>query len=245
MVACFATGEYISLFERKHKDAAELYRNVCFRPKTDKSPNGVLVDRTKAYPAGCFNLAKMSMTGKGGVQYDNAEAYRLFDRACRGGHGGACYFQAQILCTRPGSLGPGVPHNPQKATQLYQHNCDNGDSNACFTLATMLLRGERVSKTADNVSPQEARGEAPLATRKNEQDRNISDKDKFYVIQRDPQRAEKLMLQACNTGSHVTACHNLVVMYTQGDDGVPKDQEKAEHYAKKTQGMMSLFGGFQ
>jgi TPR repeat protein len=242
MVACFAMAEFISLFERKHNEAAGLYKNVCFRPKTDKSPNSVLVDGTKAYPAGCFNLAKMTMTGKGMVQYDNAEAYRLFDRACRGGHGGACYFQAQILCTRPGSLGPDVPHDPRKATQLYQQTCDAGDSNACFTLATMLLRGERVSKTTDNVSPQEALGLVPLVVRKNEPDRHSTDKDKVYIIPRDPPRAEKLMLEACNTGSHVTACHNLVVMYTQGDDGVPIDQEKAGHYAKRTQEMMKLFG---
>jgi hypothetical protein len=50
MVACFATGEYLSLFERKHKEAFDLYRNVCHRPSTDKSPNGVVVDGTKSYP---------------------------------------------------------------------------------------------------------------------------------------------------------------------------------------------------
>lgn len=61
MVACFAAGEYLSLFERKHKEAAELYRNVCHRPKTDNSPNSVEIDGTKAYPAGCFNLAKVSI----------------------------------------------------------------------------------------------------------------------------------------------------------------------------------------
>lgn len=59
MVACFAAAEYLSLFERKHKEAAVLYQNVCHRPKSDKSPNGVQVDGTKAYPAGCFNLAKV------------------------------------------------------------------------------------------------------------------------------------------------------------------------------------------
>ena len=36
MVACFSTAEFISLFERKHKEAADLYRNVCFRPASDK-----------------------------------------------------------------------------------------------------------------------------------------------------------------------------------------------------------------
>jgi len=60
VVACFAAAEYLSLFERKHKKAAELYQNVCHRPKTDKSPNSVEIDGTKAYPAGCFNLAKVT-----------------------------------------------------------------------------------------------------------------------------------------------------------------------------------------
>ena len=128
-VACYATGEYLSLFERRHKEAADLYRNVCFRPKDDKSPNRQLVDGSMAYPAGCYNLAKMLMTGKGGIKYDRNEAYRLFDRACRGGHGGACYLQAQILCSRPGTLGQNIPHDPKKAMQLYQNNCDElGDS---------------------------------------------------------------------------------------------------------------------
>lgn len=40
MVACFSTAEFISLFERRHKEAAELYRNVCFRPPTDKVRTG-------------------------------------------------------------------------------------------------------------------------------------------------------------------------------------------------------------
>jgi hypothetical protein len=128
-VACFATAEYISLFERRHQEAAHLFRNVCFRPANDTSPNRALVDGTMAYPAGCYNLAKMLLTGKGGIAYNRAEAYQLLDRACRGGHGGACYLQAQILCTRPGSLGRDIPHDPVKAMTLYQHNCDeHGDS---------------------------------------------------------------------------------------------------------------------
>jgi len=244
MVSCFATGEYISLFERKHREAADLYRNVCFRPKTDNSPNGVLVDGTKAYPAGCFNLAKMLMTGKGGLVPDRAEAYRIFDRACRGGHGGACFLQAQILCSRPGALGPNVPHNPKKAMELYQLSCDNGDSIACYTLATMLLRGDRVSKTADNVSPQEARGEVPLVQRKNEPDRARSATTDEYVIPRDPPRARELLRQACESGSHVTSCHNLAVMFTHGDEGVPPNEQEAEKYKQLTQEKIHIFGGF-
>jgi hypothetical protein len=59
MVACFAAAEYLSLFERKHKEAFDLYRNVCHRPNTDKSPNGVLVDETKAYPVSPFHQSPL------------------------------------------------------------------------------------------------------------------------------------------------------------------------------------------
>jgi TPR repeat protein len=188
-------------------------------------------------------LLKMLMTGKGGIQYDRAEAYRTFDRACRGGHGGACHLQAQILCSPAGELGPGVPHNPRKAMQLYQKVCDDGDSLSCFTLAGMLLRGDKVSKEADNVSPQEARGAVPLEKRTNEPDRSRK-ADDTRPIPRDPKRAEKLLLRACINGSHATSCHNLAVMYTHGDDGVPADPQKAEEFQKKTDDMVRQFGGF-
>ena len=244
MVACFATAEYMSLFERKHKEAADLYRNVCFRPKDDKSPNRALVDGSMAYPPGCYNLGKMLMTGKGGIPYDRKEAYKLFDRACRGEHGGACFLQAQILCTRKDALGKGIPHNPQKAMELYEMTCEQGDSISCYTLATMLLRGDRVSRAAGNVSPQEARGQAPLQKRENEEDRSRKEDDNSYVITRDPRKAEKLLLQACKSGNHVTSCHNLAVMYTHGDDGVPADPEKAEQFKKLTQQRIDVFGGF-
>jgi TPR repeat protein len=246
MVACFATGEYLSLFERKHREAADLYTNVCSRPLTDKSPNGVEVDGTMAYPPGCFNLAKMKLTGKG-TSFEPLEAYRLLDRACRGGHGGACFLQAQLLCTRPDSLGKGIPHDPRKAMQLYRQNCEQlGDSISCYTLAAMLLRGDRVSRQADNVSPQEARGEAEVVVRENEPDRRRRPGDSEpYVVERDPPLAAKLLQQACDAGSHVTSCHNLAVMYLHGDDGVPANEEKAEEYKRKTEEKIHLFGGLR
>jgi TPR repeat protein len=225
-----------------------------------------------AYPAGCYNLAKMLMTGKGGVQYNRIEAYQLLDRGCRGGHGGSCYLQAQILCARPGTLGPNIPHDPYKAMELYDYNCKElGDSIryvsslflctvqwseqsvpliciliqrfycSCFTLATMLLRGDKVNREADNVSPQEARGQSSLMKRENEPDRARTDVDP-YAIPRDPARAAHLLKQACDRG--VTSCHNLAVMYLHGDDGVEPDEEKAEHYKKMTKEKINIFGGF-
>ena len=245
MVACFATAEYLSLFERKHREAFELFQSTCVRPKTDKSPNGVLVDGTKAYPASCFNMAQMLMTGKGGVPFDRAKAYKAFDRACRGGHGGACHLQAKMLLSDPGQLGKGIPYNPNKAAQLLQGVCDDGDSYSCFLLANMLLRGSTVTPDADNVSPQEARGLEEVKQRKYDAaSRKKAQDDARTALARDPPRAEALLLKGCMTSGHAPSCYNLAVMYTQGDDGVAKDEQKAAEFQKKTEEMVNKFGGF-
>lgn len=244
MVACFATAEFVSLFERKHKDAFKLYESTCFRSKKDKSANGVLVDGTKAYPPACFNMAQVLMTGKGGNPFDRAKGYKIFDRACRGGHGGACHMQAKMLLSEPGELGPGVPYNPKNAARLLQQVCDNGDPISCFTLATMLLRGDEVSSEASNVRPQEARGETKIEQRVNEADRAKTATDSRVGLQRDPPRAEQLLIQGCMTNGHAPSCYNLAVMYTQGDDGVSIDEEKAREYQEKTEEMVEKFGGF-
>ena len=215
------------------------------RPKGDKSPNGrEAPDGTQAYGPGCFNMAKMLMTGKGEVQVDRKRAYDIFDRACKVGHGGACHIQAKMLLAPPESLGKGVPYDPFQAMDLYQKVCDTGDAVSCFTLATMLLRGDKINKMATNATPDEARGAVPVAERKNEDSRARVDGDGDTYIPRDPPRAKELLEAACATGAHGPSCFNLAVMYENGDDGVPKDPAKAEEYKKKTEEMIKRFGGF-
>ncbi|KAL3789468.1 hypothetical protein ACHAWO_002797 [Cyclotella atomus] len=244
MVACFSTAEYLSLFLRKHKDAADLYANTCFRSLKDKSPNGVEVDGSKAYPPSCFNLAQMRMTGKGQTTFSRKDGYDLFDRACRGGHGGACYMQAKMLMSYPGSLGPEVPYDVPKAAKLLKYVCEEKeDSVSCFTLATMLLRGDKVNSEADNVTPMEARGETALQKRANEASREKLSNDKRTSLPRDPSFAQELLKKGCSRG-HAPSCYNLAVMYTQGDEGIEKDEEKAEEYQKKTEELVKRFGGF-
>ena len=244
MVACFSTAEYLSLFLRKHADAAELYHNTCFRPSNDNSPNGVEVDGTKAYPPSCFNLAQMRMTGKGRTKFSRREGYQLFDRACRGGHGGACYLQAKMLLSYPGSLGEGVPYDPPRAADLLKFVCEEReDSVSCFTLATLLLRGDKVNSDADNASPEEARGLKELQVRSNERSRQKLKSDKRASLKRDPLIAEQLLQSGCSRG-HAPSCYNLAVMYTQGDEGVEKSDEKAKEYQEKTEELVKRFGGF-
>jgi len=187
-------------------------------------------------------MAKVLMTGKGGVKADRKRAYDTFDRACRAGHGGACNIQARMLLAPPGALGKGVPYDPYKAMDLYQKVCDTGDSISCFTLATMLLRGDKISRNARNATAKEMTGEEPVAKRTNEDDRSRKE-DEDYIL-RDPKRAEQLLLAGCSTGSHAPSCFNLAVMYENGDNGIPADPAKAEEFKKKTEKMVQTFGGF-
>lgn len=247
VVACYSTAEYLSLFLRKHKEAETLYANTCFRPGKDKSANTVSMDRgrSKAYPPACFNLAQMRMTGKGNTKFDRYEGYTLFERACNAGHGGSCHMQAKMLTSYPGSLGKGIPYNPTKAANLLSTVCEeHGDSLSCFTLATMLLRGENVNAEADNVSPDEARGLAPIKKRKNENVREKNTEDARVALDRDPLRARDLLHLGCMERSHAPSCYNLAVMHTMGDDGIPQDPKKAEIYQKKTEELVDKFGGF-
>jgi TPR repeat protein len=109
----------------------------------------------------------------------------------------------------------------------------------------MLLRGNTVSPDADNVSPQEARGLEEIKQRKYDAMKRTKDEaDDRTALPRDPPRAEALLLKGCLTSRHAPSCYNLAVMYTQGDDGVPKDEEKAKEFQKKTEELISTFGGF-
>lgn len=152
--------------------------------------------------------------------------------------------QAQMLVSNPASLGKeGIPYDPNKAIQLFDGVCQSGDSLACFTLATMLLRGGLVDPAAENVSPKEARGEEDIKQRTGEMDRRRRAGDIRKTIPREPARAEKLLLQSC-VRAHAPSCYNLAVMYNMGDDGVERDQLKAEEMEKKTQELVKLYGGF-
>ena len=152
--------------------------------------------------------------------------------------------QAKMLASYPGSLGKKIPHNPKRAAELLEGVCENGDSLSCFTLATMLLRGNHVNAEADNVTPDEARGLAPIKKRKNEDDRTKLADDPRVALERDPKRAQELLVKSCEQSGHAPSCYNLAVMYTQGDEGIEKDEAKAKKYQEKTEEFVEKFGGF-
>ena len=99
----------------------------------------------------------------------------------------------------------------------------------------------QVNSEADNVSPEEARGVRELQVRANEPSREKRSNDERSSLKRDPQFAEKLLQQGCSRG-HAPSCYNLAVMYTQGDEGIEKSEEKAKEYQDKTEELVKRFG---
>ena len=63
-------------------------------------------------------------------------------------------------------------------------------------------------------------------------------------MDRDPKRADPILLMSCDERQHAPSCYNLAVMYTQGDDGIDKDESKATKYQEKTEEFVDKFGGF-
>lgn len=58
---------------------------------------------------------------------------------------------------------------------------------------------------------------------------------------RDVPRAKQFLEAACDQG-HGPACHNLAVMFKQGDEGVPADQAQFEKYAERTRELVRTAG---
>jgi TPR repeat protein len=132
--------------------------------------------------------------------------------------------QAKMIMSYPGSLGPYVPYDVPKAAELLKFVCEEKeDSVSCFTLATMLLRGNKVDSEGDNVTPMEARGETALQKRTNEANREKLKSNKRTSLPRDP----------------------IFAQQSQGiDEGIEKDEEKTIEYQQKTEELVKRFGGF-
>lgn len=61
-------------------------------------------------------------------------------------------------------------------------------------------------------------------------------------VKRNPVEAKKYLELACDE-NFAPACHNLAVMFKNGDVGVPKDETKFEEYSKRTKDLIAMAGG--
>jgi len=172
-------------------------------------------DNCPRYAASCFNLAKLHMAGKG-IKQDDEEAQRLFGKACKdGNHMAACYHQGVLSFLAADGKNP---FKPQQAR--------------------------------DDKKQQEALG----LLEKN--CTALGEVDSCYFVgsyllnpetdpkRRNPAKALDLLQRAC-AGNHAPSCFNLAVLFKNGETGVKADEAQFQLFKKKTEDLVSRFGGLQ
>lgn len=125
-MACHNVGEFFSVVQDEHARAAKVYKDNC--------PN---------YAPSCFNLARLHLAGRG-VPQDDAEADRLFDKACKSGkHMAACYHQGVLsFLSADGKGKSGAPRDDKKQQQaltLLEKTCRQGEMDSCYFVGSHLL----------------------------------------------------------------------------------------------------------
>ncbi|RLN48552.1 hypothetical protein BBJ29_003577 [Phytophthora kernoviae] len=116
--ACHSWGEWLAVVDKNHKDAAKMYELNC--NKND-------------YPASCFNLGRLRLAGKG-VDQNDPEAFKLFEKACAEGHAAGCHHVGFMR-----TQGIGCEKNFGKGLAAFKDACEHDDANSCNRVANMYL----------------------------------------------------------------------------------------------------------
>mmetsp|Transcript_7064 Transcript_7064/g.15304 ORF Transcript_7064/g.15304 Transcript_7064/m.15304 type:complete len:283 (-) Transcript_7064:99-947(-) len=217
--ACHHLAEFKGVVLNQWREAARLFEGACNHTRSEYLTPGCvdMGDGTEAYPAACFNMAKLAFSGQKPtiVPQSDAVASKYFERACNpGGHTPSCYHLAMLKLA-----GNGVARDTPQALKLLEEACEENEAISCYQLSGLLLR-----KSQPN-------GEAT--------EKSIDDK---LGVSRDPEKAAELLEKGCNMG-HAPACFNLSVLYKNGDDGVKADPKKFAIFKSITENLIKQQGG--
>ena len=90
---------------------------------------------------GCKSLGDIYENGRGGQEIDDKKSMQLYQKACSGGVGAACWKLAGYY-----DEGRGVERNLAEAFKFYQTACGYEDADGCFAQADMYEKGDGVKK---------------------------------------------------------------------------------------------------
>eukprot|EP00635_Sarcinochrysidales_sp_CCMP3193_P007989 CAMPEP_0118890028 /NCGR_PEP_ID=MMETSP1166-20130328/687_1 /TAXON_ID=1104430 /ORGANISM="Chrysoreinhardia sp, Strain CCMP3193" /LENGTH=223 /DNA_ID=CAMNT_0006828627 /DNA_START=43 /DNA_END=714 /DNA_ORIENTATION=- len=169
----------------------------------------------RKHMASCFNLGRLLLAGKGG-DVDDGGAARRFRQACDAGSGPGCHHLGLMAYERG---------DKRKGRRHLARACDLRDAESCYVIGSNLLKKETTSTDDEGRFGRLLRGERGKP-------------------RRDLDKARACLDLACDEG-HAPACHNLAVLFKHGDDGVPPDAEKFQHYAKRTNDLVQARGAAQ
>lgn len=197
----------------------------CARPTTETThvcKLGDVRDCTlqcdKGNAESCDLLGYMFSTGTNGVSKNEAEAYKLFDKACTAAVPTGCLNLGIMVYN-----GLGTAKDPARGLQLFEQACNGGSGLGCRYAGEVLYFGNGVPR--DEVRSVKLTHQACRAGEK------FACSTLGYAYQAGmgvPQNkrvAAGLYSMACDGGAAI-GCGNLAFMHETGE-GVPKDEKRA------------------
>jgi len=120
--ACHQVGEYYSVVKEEYARSKVIYETNCFREKDPYFPS-------------CFNLARLYLGGRGGVEQSDKKAAELFEKACDCGHLQGCYHQGVLQFL----LNEGNQRKQLRAIDVMARACSEGEADSCYFAGSHYL----------------------------------------------------------------------------------------------------------
>ena len=145
-------------------------------------------------------------------------------------------------------IGRGVDQSDKQAEELYAKACKGGHLISCDHHATLLysLALQPVETSDLEGTPEE---HMTKAVKIYDEACAAGETDSCHALgfhymspgkNRSPLKALKYLETACDI-NHAPSCSLLANIYQNGDDGVPKDEEKWEQYSKRRDSLIKAY----
>ncbi|KAH9515234.1 Cytochrome c oxidase assembly factor 7 [Bulinus truncatus] len=123
---CHRLAEFQENIRKNPSAAAPIYKNNC---------------DNNNYSRSCFKYGQFLHSGQGVETKDLKSASQYYEKSCRLGHGGGCFYAGLQLVQ-----GGGDGTTNQKAVDLLSQSCDLKCSKGCFVTASWYLQGRHTAK---------------------------------------------------------------------------------------------------
>mmetsp|Transcript_1445 Transcript_1445/g.2773 ORF Transcript_1445/g.2773 Transcript_1445/m.2773 type:complete len:228 (-) Transcript_1445:249-932(-) len=165
------------------------------------------------------------------VKSDMEKASKLYEANCNNNnHGASCFSLGRMYFN-----GQNFVTDKEKSKELFKKGCDQKLLHSCHFLATMIL-GENQKINTDAAT--KARVESIEMLRKNCLEGSVEScalAGRVLIApasqspERDPVKAVEMMKGAC-AHNDIPSCHNLSVLFKNGDGLVKADPQQFEEY---------------
>jgi TPR repeat protein len=156
------------------------------------------------------------------------------EAACAANRTGSCEALAKALLK-----GEGAAKDVSRAVGLYKSACDGGTADACNELGKLYMKGDGVKRdplqAIDLYTRGCKQGSAGACTNLGLMHYNGDG------VEKKESSAVPWFLKGCQ-GNNANGCFNLSVAYSEGRDGIPKDNDQAIKYATSACGLGSSDG---